>query len=43
MGLYQTSFRFEGPPPDLEAVRAELRRRLGSLRGLEGLELDATW
>ncbi len=39
MGLYQSNFRFEDLP-DLEVVRVEVRRRLGDLSGLEGLEIQ---
>lgn len=30
MGRYRSDFRFEGPVPALDTVRAELRRRLGA-------------
>lgn len=40
MGLYQSNFSFDGAPPALEVVRAEVLRRLGSLADLEGLEVD---
>lgn len=40
MGLYQSNFRFEAVRPDLEVVRTEARRRLGSARGIEALEFD---
>lgn len=41
MGVYQSNFRFEGPLPDLDAVRDEVRRRLGSpLDGIYGLEVE---
>lgn len=40
MGLYQSSFRFDDALPDLDAVRAEVRRRLGSDWEIEGLEIE---
>jgi hypothetical protein len=40
MGLYQSNFRFESGPPDLDVVRTEARGRLGSVRGIEALEVD---
>lgn len=42
MGLYQSNFRFDGPLPDPESVRAEARRRLDSPRGIEALEIDGS-
>jgi len=38
--LYQSNFRFEDAVPNLDAVRAEAERRLGSTGGIEGLEID---
>ncbi len=40
MGLYQSNFRFSGPIPSVSAIEAEARRRLGSIRGLEGLSVE---
>lgn len=40
MGLYQSCFRFDGAPPDLQEVRAEAERRLGGTTGIESLEAE---
>jgi hypothetical protein len=38
VGLYQSNFHFAGETPDLAGVRAEAKRRLGSIRDIECLE-----
>ncbi|HMA95624.1 MAG TPA: hypothetical protein VKP30_23205 [Polyangiaceae bacterium] len=40
MGLYLDRFRFDDALPDLNAVKAEVERRLGNARGLDGLEVE---
>ena len=40
MGLMQSKFRFEGPVPSLEVVRAEAKRRLGTLRDVESIHAE---
>ncbi|HMA91252.1 MAG TPA: hypothetical protein VKP30_01140 [Polyangiaceae bacterium] len=39
MGLYMDHFRFDGALPDLDAVKSEVERRIGSAWGLDGLEV----
>ena len=40
MGLYQSIYRFDGTLPELDAVYAEARRRLGSTYGIHGLTVS---
>jgi hypothetical protein len=40
VGLEETCFRFDGPLPDLAAVRAKAERRLGHTSGIERLKLE---